>query len=173
MAQLGRAPRSGRGGRGFKSHQPDYMPGPRARIASAFAPARLPISCIPACRIAMHVPEEGCGASLTKPFAILPKQCLRSDSLLRQDNFPRYGFSKEKTQSENLQTQTPQANEREPSQKTFALQVVGTKRSGGLPGQRPHDTFREHDDRAQAGSLSCALSAFLCFQLCLGCAGVP
>ena len=25
VAQLGRAPRSGRGGRGFKSHQPDYM----------------------------------------------------------------------------------------------------------------------------------------------------
>jgi hypothetical protein len=25
VAQLGRAPRSGRGGRGFKSHQPDYV----------------------------------------------------------------------------------------------------------------------------------------------------
>ena len=52
---------------------------------------------------------------LAKLFAILSKQCLRSGSLPRQNKFSRYGFSKEKTQSENLQAQTAQANEREPS----------------------------------------------------------
>jgi hypothetical protein len=69
----------------------------------------------------MQLLEKWWRASLAKPFANLLNQCLRSGSLLRQDNFPQYGFSKEKTQSENLQTQTPQANEREPSQETFAL----------------------------------------------------
>src|SRR5437667_8659353 len=71
---------------------------------------------------------------LSETVCILLNQCLRSGSLRRQNNFLRYGFFKEKTQSENLQTQTAQANEREPSQEAFALQVVGRQRGAGCLG---------------------------------------
>ena len=49
-----------------------------------------------ACRIATHLLEKRWRVSLAKPFAIPLKQCLRSDSLLQQDNFPDMGSLKKR-----------------------------------------------------------------------------